>query len=278
MNLTFYDNMESILPDSNVKYFVINYGLGDTINQILYIESNINCQYSIICAERNYKLIQFVLDTFIGGSKFLTDILVYKSPIHGTCLNYYKFAPANVNIDLLNPGVYCVHAAPYDWNVYIDKKYIENFNEYIVPSSVDLEPKLILFTERSDNYSIDCNFWQNIVDYCLENSIKVFHNKTAKKNQVYTNLISLKGCKDIDMNFYELINFIKNNDNNIMMGQRSGIFDVLKFTNCKKIVLYPECSPSLYECFLGNDIYSKNVYDIKLPLLSKDEIQKMIKL
>jgi hypothetical protein len=275
MNLKFYDDMKSILPDSNTKYFILNYGLGDTINQLLYIESNIQHQYSIICAERNYKLIQFVLDTFIKESKFLIDILVYKTPIHGTSLNHYKFGPANLNINFLNPGVYCVYACPTDWNVYLDKKYIDNFNDYIIPSSIDSEQKVILFTERSDNYSIDCNFWQDIVDYCLENSIKVFHNKTTKKNKVYTNLISLNGCEEIDMDFYDLINFIKNNNNNIMLGQRSGIFDVLKFTNCKKIVFYPEHQPSLYECFFGNDIYAKNVYDIKLPL-NKNQIKNLI--
>lgn len=269
--------MQNISLLSEVKYFLINYGLGDTINQVLYIESNIQKPYSIICAERNYHLIQFVLDCFVGGSSSLDEIIIYQDPIHGSPLYHKYISPINLDINSLEGGIYAIHTSPVAWNSYIDKKYIDNFNQYITPVNNNEERKVILFTERSDNYSLDIDFWQYIVDYCLENGVKVFHNKPKNKNNVYINIFNLDRCEEINLNFHDLINFIKGNIDNILIGQRSGIFDVLKFTNCKKIILYPENSPSLFECYLKDDIYSKNAKDIKLPL-TKEEIKQIINL
>lgn len=269
--------------DKDLLCFILNRGLGDTINQVLYLESNIKFNYFILCPRRNFELVEFVLKNFIKNTSFIKKIVVYDDPVHGESelilsrIKYYSPFSLNLNeLENSKQDVIQIHAYPNLWNEFINKEYIDNFNQYLNSLKSYEKIKAILFTERSDNKSFENQFWQDIIDYFNENNIEVYHNKTKSKNNIYINDIDFSGCQEVDLSISSLFEFISNSRNAILIGQRSGIFDIVKFTECTKIIFYPKEPDWLYSgCSLSNDTFSHNLYEYNYPL--NDEIKQIIK-
>lgn len=276
------DEYENCLNDG-LLCFILNRGLGDTINQVLYLQSKITSDYFILCPQRNFQLVKFVLEKFIKNVSFLKKIIVYDDPIHGESglilskIRYYSPYAVDLNhLHYSNQEVIQIHAYPNLWNEFINKEYIDNFNEYLNSLKSDGKIKAILFTERSDNKSFEKQFWQDIVDYFNQNNIEVYWNKIKSKNNIYINDIKFNDCKQLDLDIPSLFEFIANSKDTILVGQRSGIFDILKFTQCTKIIFYPKEPDWLYPgCSLSKDTFSHNIYEYNYPL--NDEIKEIIK-
>lgn len=275
MNIDTLDGFDSSQFDEST--FLLNYGLGDTINQILCLESNIDSNYNVICPKRNLKLIEFVLDKFIVDKSKLERIISYDKPIHGweKSISNIRWLRPHAFLNYSdNSYVYLLHTSPNKFFQYIDKRYVINFENYLKSFTNDKEQKVILFPERSDNRSFDDKFWQSIVDYFNESDIKVYHNVTAKKKDVYTNSLILNNVEEIDLNFDDLLKFTSNSQNVFLIGQRSGIFDVVKYTNSQKIIFYHQDEINfLKDTMLLKDSFAKNLYEY---IGEENEIREII--
>ena len=88
-----------------------------------------------------------------------------------------------------------------------------------------------------------------------------------------------------DREIEDLFNFVTSHSNLVTIGQRSGIFDFLKYFSCRKIIFYlekedpsvPDPSRALYDwCHFGDDTYKKNVIDIKLSQYNPDVLDLIL--
>ena len=78
----------------------------------------------------------------------------------------------------------------------------------------------------------------------------------------YKNSLVLNNVEDIDLNFDDLLKFTFNSQNVFLIGQRSGIFDILKYTNSQKIIFYHQYESKFFKyTTLLKDVFSKNLYE-----------------
>ena len=158
-------------------------------------------------------------------------------------------------------------------------------NEYDNKSKIIQEKTCILFPERGDNYQFEDYFWEIIVSKLKEKGYRTYINQTNKfdvykKEKVFEGTEELLGREVQDM-----FDFAVKHQNLVTIGQRSGIFDFLKYFSCRKIIFYqdredpkmPDPSRALYDwCNFGDDTYKKNVIDIKLSQYNPEVLDLII--
>ena len=109
------------------------------------------------------------------------------------------------------------------------------FCNYKITSEVST---CILLPERRDSYQFPDSFWDVIVSKLNEKGYKTYVNST-KKSDVYKNEKIFEGTYDLDKpEIEDLFEFIVKHKNLVTIGQRSGIFDVLKYFDFRKIIFY----------------------------------------
>ena len=129
--------------------FRLIYGLGDCINQVLYLESNIDRPYNILCPEPSLTLIKFILDKFITTQPKVRKIISVTADWYGSldkeknvplknCLtNHNKiqkhFGPSSTelpdNYDL--SLIYQYHNQTNKHSKSINQQYVANFSNYL---------------------------------------------------------------------------------------------------------------------------------------------------
>jgi hypothetical protein len=249
-------------------WIVLNFSLGDIINQILYLESNANFSYGIICRERNLDFTKFILEFLskIIKLKFNGKIAVYNFPEHGFFTEYdiyYIEESDDINNHSKNGRFKTVHAWPNVWYKYIDKNIVEKiYKEFNFKK--ESEKKILFFTTSTNGQQVPLNFWNSISKITHELGYKNYTNRTSKLN-IYWAESNIENSTSLFLNFHELVDFINNNDV-ILIGLRSGIFDFLKFTPNKKIMFYQSEPDWLFKHGnLKNDISAKNSIDLNYP-------------
>ena len=257
-------------------------GLGDTINQILYLESHIKYSYGIICPTRNLDFIKFIFDLFFENKKikFNGNIIIYENDYghafpmeHQIIYLHEEKVKIDINECSKNNRIKNIHTWPNFWHKYIDSNILDGFYKKL-SNNKSREKKILFFTERSDNFQLLENSWNDLAEKTKNLGYKNFTNRT-NKNQTYVKEIEINNSESIFFSFKELFECV-NNSEIVLMGQRSGIFDFLKFFPNKKIMLYTEQPDWLYP--FGNlkeDSFAKNAYDIKIPC-SLDDILKYL--
>lgn len=246
-----------------------NYGTGDTVNQILWMESVSANNYDIIASTRNVGIVQCVFE-FLQSNKpkmFSGNLTSFDVPLHGfpSGLPVIRLTPQQQITDIPKDSVIHVHTQPRYWHSFISCR-VNLDTVFPVPNQTLKTKTCILFAERSDNFSVDKELWLQIIIKLLNKGYEVFSNISGK-NHVYQHEKLLPNTKPLLLNHIELCNKIKFSDPNniICIGQRSGIFDLLKWSPIKKIVLYPDNPVNFYDdCNFLNDPTAKNIYDIKI--------------
>ena len=111
-----------------------------------------------------------------------------------------------------------------------------DFRSYF-PTNIDFNKVIVISPTAGIEYDegIPVSFWEEITKYLSDKGYIVYTNTNGKDYPVLKNSNQL--FLDYD-NFFYLLNECK-----AIIGIRSGLFDIMHATNCKKIVLYlPFCS------------------------------------
>ena len=198
------------------------------------------------------------------------------------------FGPQNVG-DAHDIGrLKVVHTSPRVWSS-INNLYgsgilqtIENFGNH---NKTIEEKTCILFPERGDSYQFPDSFWDVIVSKLSEKGYKTYVNST-KKSDVYKNEKIFGGTYDLDKpEIEDLFEFIVKHKNLVTIGQRSGIFDVLKYFDFRKIIFYPDivdpempdkARTNVNDVIFEGDQYTKNTLDICLSKYDKTMLDFII--
>tara|TARA_R110000868_G_C10945576_1_gene767408 strand:+ start:77 stop:901 length:825 start_codon:yes stop_codon:yes gene_type:complete len=253
---------------TNLK-ILCNFGTGDTVNQILWMESVSNRPYDIIASGRNVGIIHCVF-AFLQKNKptmFSGHLTSFDVPLHGfpPNLEVIGINPRQDINNLPNESVIHVHTGPRDWHPFISCSL--NLDTTLPQAALPFSKKTcILFAERSDNVGVDNELWLQIIIKLQEKGYEIFSNISGK-DTVYNNEKTFPNTLPLSLSHIDLCNKIKASDPNnvICIGQRSGMFDLLKWAHIKKIVLYPNNPVNFYEmCNFQTDPSSKNTHDIPI--------------
>jgi len=271
-----------------MQYFVCNYGLGDIFNQIIYLESNMTSRFNLIVPKRNLEVAKFLYKNIITEDvKFSGEILQYDFPTH-VFPNLSTIGLEGYNLKMHSPkieplanvldekNVVIAHGAlcGAEWEPFQSQKIIKKIKNYFSKNEGG-NKKAIFFTERSDNFSIEKNLWDTISQTLVQKGYNTFTNLTDKQD-VYKNEFLVEGSSVLKMSLIDIIQHVKENSNTILIGQRAGIFDVLKYTQNLKIIVYPEQPDWLYPgCNFAKGKEAVNVFEIGPPYNYQNVLDKI---
>jgi len=271
---------QSIFEKEN--WYLMNWGMGDALNAVLFLESQSPTPYKILCPPRNFSAIKFILDNFTDKNSKCEEVIIYPLqdgypiPEDDVVMSKHGFAPHTIHLAEQIPRLKVVHAPPRDWffhqrletcGIYQRILQYEKDNKSIENKTC------ILFPERGDSYQFPDDFWDNIVNKMNQKGYEVYVN-TTKKSDVYLKEKLFKNTKNLDKpDIKDLFDFVVKHKNLVTIGQRSGIFDFLKYFECLKIIFYYDIEDpnmkdptrALYEwSHFENDLYTKNSLELKL--------------
>jgi hypothetical protein len=264
------------------NWYLMAWGMGDALNAVLFLESQSLTPYKILCPPRNLSAIKFILDNFADKNPKCQEVVVYPLqfgypiPEDDVVMSKHGFAPHTIHLAEQIPRLKVVHAPPRDWFFY---QRLETCGIYqrILQYEKDnksIENKTcVLFPERGDSYQFPDNFWNEIIKKMNQKGYEVYVN-TTKKSDVYLNEKLFENTKNLDKpDIKDLFDSVVKHKNLVTIGQRSGIFDFLKYFECLKIIFYYDIedpnmedpSRALYEwSHFENDLYTKNSLELKL--------------
>lgn len=116
-----------------------------------------------------------------------------------------------------------------------------------------LPPKsVLLFPERSDHHALTSGLLEKIKTVVNEEGYQLYCN--AVKNSHFENPVTVDGVHVISPSMEELVDLCQD-ESLVLIGTRSGIFDVLYFTSkAKMLVIYPEGGPDfIYQCRFNSE-------------------------
>lgn len=264
------------------NYYLTAWGMGDAINAVLFLESMSPVPYKILCPPRNFTAIKFLLENFAADNPKCEEVVIYPSqkdypiPEEEIIMSKHGFGPQNIGMAHQIGKLKVVHFPPSMWHRVqnLEKSGIyQKIVKYDLENKVIDEKTCILFPERGDNYQLGDQFWEEIIKSLKEKGYRIYVNRTDKSD-VYQNEKLFKDTEDLNKpNINELFEFVSMHRNLITIGQRSGIFDFLKYFECRKIIFYADIedpkmedtSRALFEwCHFTDDIYTKNNIELKL--------------
>ncbi len=275
------------------NWYLLAWGMGDAINAVLFLESHSPVPYRILCPPRNFSAIKFILDKFVPHPKCKqVDIYPlqegYPIPENDVIMSKHGFGPQQIGSAHNIGKLKVVHTATRTWHQIHDLEscgILDKINEYDNRNKTIATKTCILFPERGDNYQFEDYFWENIISKLKENGYRIFVNMTNKFD-VYKKEKVFEGTEELqEREIEDLFNFVVSHKNLVTIGQRSGIFDFLKYFSCRKIIFYmdkedpsvPDPSRALYDwCHFGDDTYKKNVIDIKLSQYNPDVLDLIL--
>ena len=282
---------QSKFVDGN--YYLLAWGMGDAINAVLFLESHSPVPYRILCPPRNFNAIKLVLDRFVPQPKCKKVTIYplqdgYPIPEDDVIMSKHGFGPQQIGTAHTIPKLKVVHTSTKVWHQIHDLEgsgILNKMDEYDNKSKTIQEKTCILFPERGDNYQFEDYFWEIIISKLKEKGYRTYINQTNKfdvykKEKVFEGTEELLGREIQDM-----VDFAVKHQNLVTIGQRSGIFDLLKYFSCRKIIFYqdredpkmPDPSRALYDwCNFGDDTYKKNVIDIKLSQYNPEVLDLII--
>lgn len=275
------------------NWYLMAWGMGDAMNQVLFLEGQSPVPYKVLCPPRNLTAIKFVLENFITNPK-CTEVVVYPLqdgypiPQEEVVMSSSGFGPQNVGTAHDIGRLKVVHTSPRQWchinNLHSSGIYknIENFGRQ---NRTIKEKTCILFPERGDSYQFPDSFWEDIIFKLKEKGYKIYVNST-NKSDVYKNEKIFEGTEKLDKpNIDDLFNFVVQHENLLTIGQRSGIFDVLKYFDFRKIIFYPDVEdPEMPDkartdvphVIFEGDIHAKNIIDLYLSTYDRNVMNLII--
>ena len=218
------------------NWYLMAWGMGDAMNMVLFLEGQSPVPYKILCPPRNVNAIKFVLENFITNPNVMRVVVYplqdgYPIPQEEVVMSSSGFGPQNIGNAHDIGRLKVVHTSPRVWSSINNLhgsgilQTIENFGNH---NKTIEEKTCILFPERGDSYQFPDSFWDVIVSKLNEKGYKTYVNST-KKSDVYKNEKIFEGTYDLDKpEIEDLFEFIVKHKNLVTIGQRSGIFDVLK--------------------------------------------------
>ena len=275
------------------NWYLMAWGMGDAMNMVLFLEGQSPVPYKILCPPRNVNAIKFVLKNFIINPK-CDEVVVYPLqdgypiPQEEVLTSTHGFGPWSIGVAHDLGKLKVVHTYPRAWSSINNLhgtgilKAIENFAN----TNKTIEEKTcILFPERGDSYQFPDSFWDIIVSKLNEKGYKTYVNLT-KKSDVYKNEKIFEGTYDLDKpEIEDLFQFIVKHKNLVTIGQRSGIFDVLKYFDFRKIIFYPDvvdpempdkARTNVNDVIFEGDQHTKNTLDICLSKYDKTMLDFII--
>jgi len=265
---------------STENWYLMNWGMGDAMNATLFLESLSPVPYKISCRPGVFNAIKFILENFIETPK-CQEVEVYPImsgyPIDQdeVLMSKNGFGPQSIDVAHQLGRLKVMHYPPKDWfsiQRLEESGILKRIKQY-EDVEKDIEEKTcILFPEAGDNFQLDDSFWENIVERAKAKGYKVFVNWTKKEEFSTQRMIS--GTEKLDKpEIQELCDYLIRHKSLVTIGQRTGIFDFLKFFEFRKIQFYPDLpslnrkdsTRALYEwCNMESDIYTKNSIELKL--------------
>ena len=275
------------------NWYLMAWGMGDAMNQVLFLEGQSPVSYKVLCPPRNLTAIKFVLENFITNPK-CDEVVVYPLqdgypiPQEEVVMSSSGFGPQNVGTAHDIGKLKVVHTSPRQWchinNLYSSGIYktIESFGRQ---NRIIKEKTCILFPERGDSYQFPDSFWEDIVSKLKHKGYRIYVNSTDKLD-VYKNEKIFSGTEKLNKpNIDDLLNFVVQHDNLLTIGQRSGIFDVLKYFDFRKIIFYPDVEdPDMPDkartdvphVIFEGDIHAKNIIDLCLSTYDRNVLNLII--
>jgi hypothetical protein len=280
-----YKKLDSISQLNKQKFesenwYLMNWGMGDAINATLFLESQSPVPYKISCRPGVFNAVKFILENFVDTPK-CQEVEVYPImsgyPIDQDEVLMSKdgFGPHSIGNAHLLGRLKVMHYPPRDWwavQKLEESGILQKIHQYDSVEKTIEDKTCILFPEAGDNFQIDDTFWEEIVRVVKDKGYKVFVNWTDKKDFSCQKIFS--GTEKLDkLEIQDLCDHLVRHKNLVTIGQRTGIFDFLKFFEFRKIQFYadlenlnrPDPTRALYDwCHLSNDIYTKNNIELKM--------------
>lgn len=282
---------QSKFADEN--WYLMGWGMGDAINAILFLESQSVSSYKVLCPPRNHSAIKFILDNFISEPKCeQVDVYPlqdgYPVPQEEVLMSCNGFGPQNIKVAHTLGKLKVVHTAVRNWPHINDLEgsgILQQILDFDNRSKTISEKTCILFPERGDSYQFPDSFWEDIVSILKEKGYKVYVNSTTKSD-VYKYEKIFDGTEKLDKtDIGDLFNFVAEHQDLITIGQRSGIFDFLKYFACRKIIFYPDVLDpkmpdkermNVPDVVFSDDRHAKNTIDLCLSTYDKGVLNLII--
>lgn len=263
------------------NWYLMNWGMGDAINATLFLESRSPVSYKILCRPAVFTAIKFILENFVDTPKCeVVEVFPiqcgYPIDQDEVLMSKDGFGPHSIDQAHLLGRLKIMHFPPRDWWAvqHLEKTGIlDKIHQYDNVEKKIEEKTCILFPEAGDNFQLDDSFWESIVDQVTKKGYKVYVNWTSKTDAFLYQKIFKNTEKYDKIELKDLCDNLVKYKNLVTIGQRTGIFDFLKFFEFRKIQFYadlenlnrPDPTRALYEwCNLENDIYTKNNIELKL--------------
>lgn len=290
-----YQHVESCEGIDFVKenWYLMAWGMGDAINAVFFLEGQSPVPYKILCPPRNWGAIKFVLDNFVPNPKCKVVCTYaqqegYPIPQEEVVMSAQGFGPQNVGMAHQIGKLKVVHTSPRVWcniNNLHQSGIFQSIEEYGKKYKFAKEKTCILFPERGDSYQLPDSFWMDIVSTLNRKGYKTYVNSTDKSD-VYKNEKVFDGTEKLDKPYIkDLFDFIVHHENIITIGQRSGIFDLLKYFDFRKIIFYPDVvdpempdkeRTNVADVIFEGDTHARNVVDVLLSKYDKNLLELII--
>lgn len=253
------------------NWYLMAWGMGDATSATLFLESRSPVPYKILCHKRVFNGIKFILDNYVPKPQKCEEIVIYPDAgrvgeyiVDPNCpeeLVAYQGYPFDQNeIMMSKDGFFpqndeCIQNAHRYGRLKVSHMaynlwdYVNNIGETNVLQTIldyeskvekDIEDKTcILFPERGDNFQINDTFWEDIVDKMNSKGYKVFVNLTKKAS--FQREKTFSGTEPLDKyEIQDLLDYVVRHKNLVVIGQCSGIFHLLKYLSCLKIMFFPD--------------------------------------
>ena len=106
-----------------------------------------------------------------------------------------------------------------------------NLKQYDKLSEIPYKQSVILSPYAKSVTNISMEYWEKIISYCKEKGYSIYTNVTSEE-------IELTGTKRLEVALNEIQSVVEHAGT--FIGLRSGLCDVIKYADCKKIALYPD--------------------------------------
>jgi hypothetical protein len=253
-----FEEFHEVTVNRDHLYLILGYGTGDTFNALIHLQKYPpSIPYSLIIKNPQKNLVRFILNIFAKKPLYVLSIKYWKHDFsvkiaqHFPTVTFARGFEVNSSrvgfIDLwLNPSNYQKIAPLNDQDII---NIIEAFGK--TKSNIKLAPNsTVLFITAGENFSQFVPNWRRIADVLTQCGLPDVYVNRSGVNEYGSE--EIEGITPLDLNHSDLISLFYSQENINIVGVRSGVLDILRFSKQKALVLYQPKPSGIFEtCRFG---------------------------
>jgi len=251
-------DLDHLMLDRGLLHLIFGYGTGDTFNAMVHLaKAPPSVPYTMIIKKPQLDLVLYLLGLFRQPPRKLIvvdywkhDFAMQLSIRFPTLGIQRKFEP-----NLSDSGLLACWATPSEYNKIIPhtEEDVSVLRAYFSSASSNIslqEGSVLLFPTAGTQFSEYRPDWVGIVRHLSDLGIKHIYSNVSGIREYGDE--SIEGTTPITLSHRNLIGAIHGTPNIKIIAVRSGVLDILRFSDAKALVLYQPVPEGIFEtCRFG---------------------------